>query len=114
MSSNSPTYFAVPSKFKLDGGSQDLHLHNALTPMFLVLSICNRDADVHELFDAQRKKPPIGLLARAKHARLWFDSKGDPVKLPSRFPRQKRTFVVRFSVTRRIQVQECSLRPAWQ
>ncbi len=35
-----------------------------------VLSVCDREADFYELFDAQRRNPRVGLLVRAKHDRV--------------------------------------------
>ena len=41
-----------------------------------VISVCDREADVFELFDAQRRSPRVDLLVRAKHDRVL--GKGKP------------------------------------
>ena len=35
-----------------------------------VISVCDRDADIVELFDAQRRRPRVDLLVRARHDRV--------------------------------------------
>ena len=35
-----------------------------------VISVCDREADMFELFDVQRRRPRIELLVRAKHDRV--------------------------------------------
>ncbi len=35
-----------------------------------VISVCDREADMFELFDAQRRHPRVGLLVRARHDRV--------------------------------------------
>ena len=41
-----------------------------------VICVCDREADLFELFDAQRRRPRVELLARAKHDRVL--AKGKP------------------------------------
>ena len=40
-----------------------------------VLSVCDREADFYELFDAQRKNPRVGLLVRAQHDRVLGEAR---------------------------------------
>ncbi len=35
-----------------------------------VITVCDREADIFELFDAQRRRPRVELLVRAKHDRV--------------------------------------------
>ena len=41
-----------------------------------VISVCDREADIFELFDAQRRRPRVELLVRAQHDRVL--AKGQP------------------------------------
>ena len=41
-----------------------------------VIAVCDREGDMFELFDAQRRRPRVGLLVRAKHDRVL--GKGRP------------------------------------
>jgi len=38
-----------------------------------VISVCDREADIFELFDARRRHPRVGLLVRARHDRVLGD-----------------------------------------
>ena len=53
----------------LDGFEDTLRATRALTRKTRVISVCDREADFFELFDAQRHSPRVELLVRAKHDR---------------------------------------------
>ena len=53
----------------LDGFEDTLRATRVLTRKTRVISVCDREADFFELFDAQRHSPRVELLVRAKHDR---------------------------------------------
>ena len=53
----------------LDGLQDTLRAARELTRKTRVIAVCDREADVFELFDARRRAPRVDLLVRARHDR---------------------------------------------
>ncbi len=53
-----------------DGFRDTIHAAREVTGKTRVVAVCDREADVFELFDAQRKQTRVELLVRARHDRL--------------------------------------------
>jgi hypothetical protein len=76
-----PTY-AIPIEEKKTGvwleHHRDLVALTAHMPQTRLIDVCDREADLFELFDEHRRHPRVELLVRAKHNRTLTD---DPAKL---------------------------------